>query len=59
MVVHHNNAPDNVGAILYSDFLFPVAIIGLLIAHTWMTQRQTEQREDHRSAAPSAPVGAR
>ncbi|MDQ6921777.1 MAG: hypothetical protein M3170_09285 [Candidatus Dormibacteraeota bacterium] len=59
MVVHHNNAPDNVGAILYSDFLFPVAIIALLIAHTWMTQRQTEQREDHRSAAPGAPVGAR
>jgi hypothetical protein len=60
MVVYHNNAPENVGAILYSDFLFPVAIIVLLVAHTWLTRRKTEQREeDHRSPAPSAPVGAR
>jgi hypothetical protein len=59
LVVHHNTAPENVGGVLYSDFLFPVAIIVLLIAHTWLTQRQAEQRQDHRSPAPSAPLGAR
>jgi hypothetical protein len=57
LVVYNNHAQENVGAILYSDFLFPVAIIVLLAAHTWLTRGSSQQGEAHRSA-PTAPLGA-
>jgi hypothetical protein len=59
LTVHHDYAPENVGPILYSDFLFPVAIIVLLVALSWLTRRQSPQEKVHTSSAPSAPVGAR
>lgn len=59
LVAHNDHAPYNLGPILYSDILFPVAVIALYVAHGWLTRRSTEHADEHRSAAPAATIGAR
>jgi hypothetical protein len=59
LVVNHDQAPDNVGAILYSDILIPLVVILLLIAHSAWTRQHSHQEKAAPSPAPSAPIGAR
>jgi hypothetical protein len=59
LVAHNDTAPYNVGPILYSDILFPAAVIVLFVVHSWLTRGQAQQAEGHRSHAPAAPLGAR
>jgi hypothetical protein len=58
LVVNHDQAPDNVGPILYSDALIPVVLIALLVALKTFERQRSRQESTGASRVAQAPVAA-